>query len=598
MAKNFNEMSNSELVAMLNSKDLNKLSSEDLFQLQSAAKAAGILTVQYDNMLSIMRNNRTLAEIQNSNNFTDEEKAFALSTRDEYNNKIFENIKDDKYSAKEIMSRAKEIDGQYHFDELSKGELDFLINNGILRMSELSIGKNYSIGEQKDQNFVEDKNTNNLSDDVQKSYNFWNNFNEANTSYSWDVKPLQDNSLKVEAHKNQQTMFTGIDHGNQGFDVVKKENNTEPYAIYDFMIKKAKATNPKAKVRIKDSVKDPVARNKILIACAKNNMEPIGNLPEGFDFEALKEMVKDAKSMDDINALAQNLYTMQDFEIVNDAQEKQQTNVVGAAIIPNQEDKENKVGVAPIVAGGQNQIQAPSNEGNIPSSANQSTEKKEIKSPKRPWWKKVRDALVVGGIALLGLMGIRSCQNQEKLEKRVKDLQEQVDSKAAEDCDALNKIRDDAYFKGLADGKKWCEEENKPKPVVKKKTPSRKTTPVKKTPVKKEPVISQADTVKGPTVFLPGDVVKGDPIIVDNPIYQQDVVAPTMPKQEKKSGIPLEAIDTSFGHEKDNDLMNAVELDTKGEVTADNDKKKDKTLDLSNPAVFNAYKNSIKGNIK
>ena len=71
--------------------------------------------------------------------------------------------------------------------------------------------------------------------------------------------------------------------------------------------------NPKTVIRIKDNVTDPVLRNKMLIACALNNVKPVGNLPEDFNFAALRDFVKqtDAK---DYDALAEILYTPQENE--------------------------------------------------------------------------------------------------------------------------------------------------------------------------------------------------------------------------------------------------------------------------------------------
>ncbi len=622
MAQNFNEMTKEELEAVLNSDSIVKMNTVELNNLRKAVKAAGLLSVQYDNMLGIAINNTTYAEIKNSDKYTEEEKALALEARNEYNRELRARTKNKLYNAEEIMSRAVENNGQYHFDELTKGEMDFLLANGIVRMNELNVGKQYNLGQQKDRDFSKEisNNTTNLSDDVKKSQEFWNNFNNGNNGVKYVVQPLKDNSLKVDAQKDNKTVFTGIDHGNKGFDVVKKENNTEAYAIYDLIIKKAKTSNPKAKIRIKDNVKDPVLRNKILIACAKNNMEPIGNLPEGFDFAALKDMVKDVKDIATINALAENLYTMSGIEVANENPEKEDR--AAAVILPQasqeaapankQEDKKGKTVVAPIpvVLGGKNNTQGIANTkgnngGNIPPVQNQGTEKKVVEAPKRPWWKKVRDAAVVAGIALLGMIGVRSCQNQEKLEKNIKDLQEQVDKKSMTDCDEVSRLinekYNDGYMDGLAQGLKDCEEQNKPqpKPVVKKKTPVKKT-PVKKTPVKpveKQPVIvpKVVKTVNVPKFGPVQEDHRLQPIPEANP-YENLPNAPTRTVDTPKSSVPLEAVDTSMGHEKDNDLMNAVELDNKGKVTADNNKKA-KTLDLSDPAVFNSVRNSINGNI-
>lgn len=514
MAQNFNEMNKEELEAVLNSDSIVVMNASDLNNLRKAAKAAGLLSVQYDNMLGIAINNRTYEEIKNSDKYSEEEKALALETRNEYNRELRARTKNKLYNAEEIMSRAVENNGQYHFDELTKGEMDFLLANGIVRMSELKIGKQYNLGQQKDRDFSKEISNDaaQLSDDIKKSQEFWRNFNNGNNGITYIVQPLKDNSLKVDAQKENKTVFTGIDHGNKGFDVVKKENNAEAYAIYDLIIKKAKTSNPKAKIRIKDNVKDPVLRNKLLIACAKNNMEPIGNLPEGFDFAALKEMVKDAKDIATINALAENLYTMSGIEVVNEKPEKENKTAAAAVIMPqatqegkteNKEDKNTVAAPIPVVMGGLNNSQSKVNNGTVPPAQPKTDEKKPVAAPKRPWWKKVRDAVVVAGIALMGMIGVRSCQNQEKLEKNIKDLQEQVDKKSMTDCDEVSRLinekYNDGYMDGLAQGLKDCEEQNKPqpKPVVKKKTPVKKT-PVKTEPKKEEIVPKVVKTINVP----------------------------------------------------------------------------------------------------
>ena len=652
MAKKFNEMTKEELEAVLNSDSIVLMNAAELNQLRKAAKSAGLLTVQYDNMLGIVINNRTYEEIKNSKNYTKEEKALALEARNEYNkelrtrtyNKLYnaeeimsravevngkyhfseltkgemdflmsnglvrmnelvldKNVSEKQYSAKEIMSRAVEVNGKYHFDNLSQGEMDFLLNNGIIRMNELSLGKQYNIGQQENRNFSKEivKDNKNLSKDVQKSAEFWNNLNDNSNGVKYVVSALKDNKVKLEVKEGKKSVFTGIDKGNQGFDVVKRDSSIEPYKIYDLIIKKAKASNPKAKIRIKDNVKDPVARNKILIACAKNNMEPIGNIPEGFDFEALKEVVKDVKDMETINALAENLYTTSDFEVVNEpGNQAEQSRTRTGALLVNQgntqeipENRPNRTGALLVNQGNTQEIpenrpnrtgtllvnqgrteEAPENQPNnnrtavtavpvwlgngnngVPGNGNggnngnfanggnggnsgnggnggnggfvppvvpTASDSRPVEAPKRPWWKKVRDAVVVGGIALLGFMGVRSCQNQDRLEKKVKDLQEQVDKKSITDCDEVSRLinekYNDGYMAGLAQGKEDCEDQKKPQP-----------TPVKKTPVKADPVILPGDTIKQPDVIIPGKVIKEpDVFIPGDTIKQPDVIIP------------------------------------------------------------------------
>ena len=638
MAQNFNEMTKEELEAVLNSDSIVKMNAAELNNLRKAVKAAGLLSVQYDNMLGIAINNRTYEEIKNSDKYTEEEKALALDARNEYNKELRARTKNKLYNAEEIMSKAVESNGKYHFDELTQGEMDFLLANGIVRLNQLNIGKPYNIGQVEKVDAAKGS-AENLSEDVKKAANFWNKFNDNKSGVQYIIQALKDNSVKVEAQKNKKTIFTGIDRGNKGFDVVKDENKNqnEPYAIYDLIIKKAKTSNPKAKIRIKDNVKDPVLRNKILIACAKNNMEPMGNLPQGFDFAALKELVKDVKDLAAINALAENLYENSVVEIVNEKPEKENKIVVAAVVNTDQaqkpaenkaqtEKKENKTAVAGAALVNTNQAQKPAegksqdekkddkkkiavvplnglggngNNGAVPSATPTNTNSKPVETPKRPWWKKVRDAVVVGGIALLGLIGVRSCQNQERLEKKVKDLQEQVDNKSIEDCETLGQIRADAYMRGFADATKDCEEQNKPKPkpVVKKKTPVRKQTTVKKQPVVVK-VEAKKEEKQMPDLAAP--VYPAEEI---NALQTRSATPDTLAFQDVPVVAPktsLEPIDTGIKHEKDYELNEAVELNAKGEVTPDNAKKpqgKGKTLDLSNPVDFNKIRQSINTNV-
>lgn len=621
MAQDFNKMSKEELEALLNADSLAQMNRQELNSFRNAVKAAGLLSVQNDSILGIAINNRTYEEIKNSQDYTEEEKALALETREEYNNELRAQIKDEHYNAQEIMSRAVFDNGKYHFTELTKGEMDFLVNNGVIRKSELSLDKTYNIGQESNRNFSKEvvTDTKDLPEDVQKSAEFWNKFNDNKTGISYIIEALKNKSVKVEAKKDNKSVFTGIDHGNQGFDIVKKGRSVEPYGIFDLIIKKAKATNPKAKVRIKDNVKDEVTRNKILIACAKNNMEPVGNLPEGFDFAALKDMVKDIKDISVINALAKNLYAAGSFDFVKETPE-QENAAVAAVVSPSAEKQNNNTVVAAIPVATSNQGNIGDNEKpnnntvvaaipvatgkqeNIGNNEKQNIEEKApVEAPKRPWWKKVRDAVVVGGIALLGIIGIRSCQNQERLEKKVKDLQEQVDRKSLEDCDALSAKFAEEYAKGYNDGKKDCEEQNKPKPkpVVKKQTPVKKVVAPKAV---RNVVVLPNDTIKGDTVYIPGDTIKGEPVIITDTIRKQVVVeekVPVQPVAASRTNIPLEAVDTSMMHEKDFDLNESVELTAKGEATKDNGKQaKGKTLDLSDPVVFNAVRNNINSNIK
>lgn len=559
MVQVFKNITKAELDKLMND-SLLKMDIVSLNNLRKSAKAAGLLTPQYENMLGIAINNRTYEEIKNSDKYTEEEKALALDARNEYNSElrakiedklynakeimsravekdgkyhfakltrgemdflvntgaalyeqliIDENISKEEYNAKEIMSRAVEKDGQYHFDNLSKEEEAFLVRNGILLPKEIQDGKTFPIGQIENKDIpTPAANDKNLSEDVKKSKEFWGNFNDKKAALTCLVQALKDNAVKVEAEKDGKKVFTGIDRGNNGFDIVKENKNeetakkVEPYSVFDLIIKKAKMSNPKAKVRIKDNVQDEETRNKILIACAKNNMEPTGNLPEGFDFEQLKQIVKEAKSIEDINALAKNLYGNAPFTIEQQQEKENKTNaavisvarenqqpekkdnkdntaVVAPATNENKQENKNSVVAATIPVGnGGNQQKANANN----NAATTQTQQKPVEAPKKSWWKKVKDAVVVAGITFLGFLGVRSCQNQEKLEENVKDLQEQLAQKSIDDCNELSARFADEYAKGYADGKKDCEDEKtpvapKPKSNIRKSKPKTKTEP-------------------------------------------------------------------------------------------------------------------------
>lgn len=690
MARNFQKMTKDELALIITDGDFAELNTADLNQLRSAAKQAGILSVQFDNILGLAINNQTYEDIKNSKDYTAEEKAIAFEARNEYNRELRLTMKNKYYNAEEIMSRAVLQDGKYFFpSELTKGEMDFLVKSGALRQSDFGDSKDYKVGQEKESNLdsikkaiAQDAEKRDLlarllpslaenaakreaaaakktevkkevsevapmSADLQKSYDFWNKFNEKTekTGVKFNIENLSNRSLLVEAEKNGKTMFKGIDHGSKGFDIVKRDKSAEPYEIFDLLVKKAKTSNPKTKIRIKDNVKDEVMRNKILIACAKNNMTPVGNLPEGFDFEELKALVKEAKTTEEINDLAYNLYQPGEYAIdagnsdentngeikVDDVRmfgiqpqsgtvvEEDKSNEAPTYVglsntnsgnnpqVPtgnNRNNNRRKTTVVPVITGnggngGNGNIPpAPPSNNNNGGNNNQQT-KQPVIPQKRPLWKKLRDAAVIAGIGLLSLIGVRSCQNQERLEKNVKDLKEQVDKKKITDCEAVQALAANEFDKGYAAGKKDCEDSKKPKPPV------RKTTPKKKAPVKADPIIIPGDTIKGPTVYLPGDTIRQpDVIIPGKKIQLPDEVVPskkvepvTPPaKKVKPSGIPLEEVDTSIKHEKDYDLNEALELDAQGKVTAEKSRKvadnaeagKGKTYDASKPEVFNA----------
>lgn len=716
MARNFQKMTKDELSLIIEDGNLNELNTAELNQLRNAAKQAGILSVQFDNILGLAINNRTYEDIKNSKDYTDEEKAVALEARNEYNRELRLTMKNKHYNAEEILSRAVVQNGKYFFPgELTKGEMDFLTESGALRISDLGNSEDYKVGQEKESNLDSIKKaiaqdaekrdllarllpslaenaakreaaakneaketkpqTPAMPADLQKSYDFWNKFNEksAQSGVKFSIENLSNKSLLVEAEKNGKTMFKGIDHGSKGFDIVKRDKSVEPYEIFDLLVKKAKTTNPKTKIRIKDNVKDDVMRNKILIACAKNNMIPVGNLPEGFDFEELKALVKDAKTTEEINDLAYSLYQPAEFEIdtgrieensdvrVDDtrmfgtqnanAVQEQETPVYNGGNSGNTNDADNNnrrrtstVVAVPVMTGndnngnggnnhpagnaGSNPPAPPANSGNnnggnnnnrgtstiaaVPvmtgnsnngnggnnppappagNGNNSNAEVKEESALKRPFWKKVRDAVVVGGIFVLGLIGVRSCQNQEKIQKKIDNMEQKFDQKSITDCEAVQALAANEFDKGYNAGKKDCEDSK----VQEKQQKKGKTPRKQQTPVKADPVILPGDTIKGETVYIPGDTIRQPDIIIPGKKIQlPDDVVPTkkVEPRTKPSGIPLEEVDTSIKHEKDYDLNEALDLDMQGQAVG---KKQDtaesnegKTLDLTAPGKINA----------
>ncbi len=641
MARNFQNMTKEELSLIITEADFAEFTSADLRALNRAAKEAGILTEQFANIIGLASNNKVYEEIKNDKNSSEEDKAVALAARNEYNRKLRQGMKNKYYNAEEILSMAVIQNGKYFFpDKITKGEMDFLVESGALRLSDFGASKDYKVGQEKESNLEAIKKaiaqdaekrallaqllpslaenaakreaaaaqaktpkketkaeTSAMPADLQKSYDFWNKFNEKSekNGVKFDIENVSNRSLIVEAKKDGKTMFKGIDHGTKGFDIVKRDKSAEPYEIFDLLVKKAKASNPKTKIRIKDNVKDEVLRNKILIACAKNNMMPVGNLPEGFDFEELKALVKDAKTTEDINELASNLYQPQEFGIGAEKEDDKGRNFVAPVILPGKETKkeeESKPVVAPVVIPAQNKSEkdngrrggavvapiVPSNGGNGGSNIPPSNNDKEKKKSGGAWsrfWNKAKVWVMAGIVAAAGLFGIKSCQNnQDKMADKI----EQISNKSALDCDAVQSLIDekynDGYMDGLQAGKEDCEK-SKQKPVVKKKPVKRKVTPVKPAPV-----ILPGDTIKGETVYIPGDTIKGEPVYVPGdtikgkPVYVPGDTIPVKPKV-KPSSVPLEEIDGSIKHEKDYDLNDAKDLDAKGNAVSS--KKKGKT---------------------
>ena len=608
----YGKMSKEELTGILNSDAIATMDAKSLFELRKAVKAAGLLTVQYDNMLGIAINNRTYEEIKNSKDYSDEDKALALEARNEYNKKLRTNTEKKLYSVEEILSRAIKEDGKYNFTEMTKGELDFLMKNGI-DWNQLNVDKDYKIGQIKATEISKEKGkTEDLSEDVQKSQEFWGNFKNNKTGLSFIVTALE-NAVKVEAKKEGKTVFTGVDNGNKGFDIVKRDESVEAYKVYDLIIKKAKVSNPKAKIRIKDNVKDPVLRNKILIACAKNNMQPVGNLPEGFDFEALKNIVKDVNDIATINALAERLddiavvYPTEEKEnvvavgITKDkpsaersntvagvvqtpasgrtapAEEKKNNTVAGVVQTPTsgrtaqaEENKKNRTVVAPVIlpqtaqngtGGNNNGHTAGNGAGNPPAGpTNNEPQNRPTVSLKRPWWKKVRDAVIIGGIAFLSFLGVRNCSGNNN---------QSGDKKQTPTEQTINNF----YIDNCCDCDCDCNEEQKADTVRGKtvyipgKKIKGKDIHIPGDTIKGKDIHIPGDTIKGQDIYIPGDTIQGPDVYLPGDTIYEKVVVPA-PKEEptpvEPRNIPLEPVDTSIKHEKDYELNNALTLDTNG----------------------------------
>lgn len=687
MARNFQKMKADELFSFITDGDFSEMGSAELSQLRNAAKNAGVLSVQIDNILGLAINNQTYKDIKDSKEYSAEDKAFALEARNDYNQKLRSQMNDKYYNAEEIMSRATFEGGKYHFTELSKGEMDFLLEKGAVKFNDLDVNKDYKIGQEKATNLasiikaiaenaekrellaqmlpalaenaakreaaektVDDKKeiskkekiktetpASQMPADLQKSYDFWNKFNEKTekSGVKFNIENLSNQALLVAAEKNGKTMFQGIDHGSKGFDIVKRDKSAEPYEIFDLLVKKAKASNPKTKIRIKDNVKDEVLRNKILIACAKNNMTPIGNLPEGFDFEELKALVKDLKTTEEINELATSLYQPQEFGIsaknegnndksntaivVNADDErmfgnrpklqmddvkkepevkkeaKKETSSIIPAFVPliggnnsSQSTNDNNDGSTPplnrrvrritpaLIPSGNGGNLSPSNTGGAQPQANKS----DNASTAKRWWNKARVWVVAVAVTIAAGVGgfFGAKQANKDNDAKMKAQTEQITKNTRQIVD--NACNEKAQLQAALDASnarlKDCEESKIPvKSVVQKKKVNKVITPA---PVKPAPVVIPGDTIYEQDVIIPGKRIQlPDEIIPGKKIQQPD--APV-----KSSSVPLEEVDGSIRHEKDYDLNESRSLDSKGKVI-----KESKMLDLSNPEVFNAF---------
>ena len=81
MARNFQNMTKEELSLIITEADFAEFTSADLRALDSAAKEAGILTEQFANIIGLASNNKVYEEIKNDKSSSEEDKAVALAAR-------------------------------------------------------------------------------------------------------------------------------------------------------------------------------------------------------------------------------------------------------------------------------------------------------------------------------------------------------------------------------------------------------------------------------------------------------------------------------------------------------------------------------------
>lgn len=511
-------------------------------------------------------------------------------------------------SIEEILAKADvREDGKYYFKSLTEEERKHLHYAGI-KDDEIVVDKNYKVGQEKDRQFSvvnegsndEDKKAG-LPADLQKSYDFWNKFNEnsEHTGVAYNIENVENKCLLVEAKKGEKTVFKGIDHGSRGFDVIKKDNSYEqPLEFFILLVKKAKTSNPKTVIRIKDNVTDPVLRNKILIACAKNNATPVGNLPKGFDFEELKALVRRAQTPEELDELVQALYMQNSNEYAfgtqnsadrsnsNNGEQKKEDGkrpVVAPVILPH--GSNNTSGLEARIAEQQALLaqlkkqladqhaaqqaaarkQAEDNKAAInqaaQAAANQATSKRE------GWFKRnFKKGLLYTTMAAAVLFGFKKCNdkdNDDRVNNQTEILTDNINRLAAENCEGWTNLvserdsllqRTQELERDLDD---CAKSKVKPAPVKKKPVKKKPAPVVVRDTIKGDPVYVPGDTIRGETVYLPGDTIQGEPVIIPGKVIQQ----PDTLVQGKKRIV----LDGSTHHEIDKDLNGDVQ---EGTVTA------------------------------
>ena len=502
-------------------------------------------------------------------------------------------------SIEEILAKADvREDGKYYFKSLTEEERKHLHYAGI-KDDEIVVDKNYKVGQEKDRQFSvvnegsndEDKKAG-LSADLQKSYDFWNKFNEnsEHTGVAYNSENIENKCLLVEAKKGEKTVFKGIDHGSRGFDVIKKDNSYEqPLEFFILLVKKAKTSNPKTVIRIKDNVTDPVLRNKILIACAKNNATPVGNLPKNFDFEELKALVRRAKTPEELDELVNALYMQNGNEYAfgssnsagrsNAAEQKKENKnhtVVAPVVLPRGSNNTNNTSnLEARIAEQQAQLaqlqkqladqhaaqqaaarkQAEDNKAVVnqaaQAAANQATSKRE------GWLKRnLKKGLLYTTMAAAVLFGFKKCNdkdNDDRVNNQTEILTDNINRLAAENCEGWTNLvsERDSLLQRTQELERDLDDCAKSKVKTTPRKRGRTTAPVVvRDTIKGDPVYIPGDTVKGKTVYLPGDTIPG------KVIQQPDTIV---------QGNKRIVLDGSMHHEIDKDINGDVQ---EGTVTA------------------------------
>lgn len=121
---------------------------------------------------------------------------------------------------------------------------------------------------------------------------YWtNNFEDKDKKVDC-IQITADNLLVQIKDKENNLEFKYIDSKN-GAKVICSEDDVPNYEYFDSLVKRAKEGGFDV-VNIKEGC-TPNFQAKLLLACAKNNIEPIGNIPEDFDFEKYKENMTNLK---------------------------------------------------------------------------------------------------------------------------------------------------------------------------------------------------------------------------------------------------------------------------------------------------------------